>query len=239
MLNHRRFCKISIPLAVSLLALASCVSAPSLPNRTGGYPESVRHEHRSIDITSVTPVVPGAGTSGIPTVTSPHPQGPSERAIRIAVWNRTNSPLYLYSGIGLQPSGYSNGEDFLPVPVPPPTYTIRAGEMKRIGGVVFGGAGDMLMSCLRTDMDALGVCHPLGVSLGQIPGAPFWLLENAYGGGFQGPSIQSSIVRLTPGSSPVRTVKIPSPQDRPVRIFHSRSVNKTTDQPTIQPTIVP
>lgn len=186
---------------VSILILPLFGACASLGDGSGQV--AVQHTVRSV--TDTTTLVPMSGGK-VPSVQIPQAPvdngGPRERQVRIAIYNKSSQTLYFYSMAGTQPSGWSDGSYFLPVPVPSPVLTVAPGVLQKINKTIYGAADTMYQLCLRVDSDAGGRCHPVGIPLGRSPRAPLWLLATAFDTGSYGPpAFDQKIVRLAGGGS--------------------------------------
>lgn len=162
-------------------------------------------QHTVHSVTDTTTLVPMSGGK-VPTVRIPSTPadtgGPRERQVRVAIFNKSSQILYFYSMTGTQPSGWSDGSYFLPTPIPAPVLTVAPGSLQKIEKTIYGAANSLYQLCLRTDSDAGGRCHPVGIPLGRSPRAPFWLLATAFDTGSYGPpAFDQKIVKLADGGS--------------------------------------
>ena len=189
--------KITIYLSILVIPfLGACASMGD-----GSGQVAVQHTVRSV--TDTTTLVPMSGGK-VPSVQIPAPQtddgGPRERQVRIAIFNKSSQTLYFYSMTGTQPSGWSDGSYFLPTPIPSPVLTVGPGVLQKIEKTIYGASDTLYQLCLRTDSDAGGRCHPVGIPLGRSPKAPLWLLATAFDTGSYGPpAFDQKIVRLAGG----------------------------------------
>ena len=171
----------------------------------GGGEGQVAVQHTVRSVTDTTTLVPMLGGK-VPTVQIPQAPtdngGPMERKIRLAIYNKSSQVLYFYSMAGTQPSGWSDGSYFLPAPIPSPVLTVAPGVLQKIEKTIYGSADTLYQLCLRTDSDAGGRCHPVGIPLGRSPQPPYWLMATAFDTGSYGPpAFDQKIVRLAGGGS--------------------------------------
>jgi len=162
-------------LAMSLMTACS-TSGRTVPTN-GKYPSQV--VHRLTDTTTVTPIISGT----LPTPASETPDVPSTHRLRVVLWNRTGSIVSIFGASGLQPSGWSNGLYFLPLPIPRPMTILGPHRMTWVRGKIYGRGTDHFEICFQAPGGSRNVCRPIFLPLKNIPSKPLWAVIDIFSSG--------------------------------------------------------